>query len=109
MPTTIHISQIADLRSVRADSDKLVIGAAATYSDIDEVIADHYPDFGELLRRLPQLGQAGFVGNGKKSTANGVQVGHVWAVLREGSGIEIRLVPVQVTYRNRCFMRRSAV
>ena len=52
LPTTIHLGQIADLRFVRTEGDKLLIGAAATYSDIYSAIADAYSDFGELLRRL---------------------------------------------------------
>ena len=52
LPTPIHLGQIADLRFVRTEGAKLLIGAAATYSDIYSAIADAYSDFGELLRRL---------------------------------------------------------
>ena len=40
------------MRYVRTEGDNLLIGAAATYSDIYSAIADAYSDFGELLRRL---------------------------------------------------------
>ena len=52
LPTTIHLGQVADLRYVRTEGDRLLIGAAATYSDVYSAIADAYSDFGELLRRL---------------------------------------------------------
>ncbi len=74
LATTIHIGQIADLRYVRREGDKLVIGAAATYSDVYDAIAEAYPDFGELLRRIgaTQVRNAGTLcGN----IANGSPIG----------------------------------
>ena len=74
LPVTIHIGQIADLRTVRATSESLVIGAAATYSDVYDAVEQHYPDFGELLRRLgaAQVRNAGTLcGN----IANGSPIG----------------------------------
>jgi xanthine dehydrogenase small subunit len=52
LDTLIYLGGIAELAEVAVDDSHIDIGAAATYSDIHAVLAEHYPDFGELIRRL---------------------------------------------------------
>jgi xanthine dehydrogenase small subunit len=73
-PTTIHMSGVADLRTVTWNDGWLRIGAAATYADIIADITAAYPDFGEMMRRLgaAQVRSAGTLcGN----VANGSPIG----------------------------------
>ena len=74
LPMTIHIGQIADLRFARVESEKLVVGAAATYTDVYDVIGEHYADFGELLRRLGAV-QVRNAGTLCGNIANGSPIG----------------------------------
>jgi xanthine dehydrogenase small subunit len=74
LPVTIHMSGVADLRSVTWIDGHLRIGAAATYADLMAEVTSAYPDFGELLRRLgaAQVRSAGTLcGN----VANGSPIG----------------------------------
>ncbi len=74
LPSTIHISQIKDLRFAVEDGDMLRVGAAATYRDVHTVLDKAYPDLGELIRRLggAQVRNAGTLcGN----IANGAPIG----------------------------------
>lgn len=74
LPVTIHLGQIAELRAVRINNDKLWIGAAATYAEAEQVIIDCFPDFGELIRRIGgvQVRSAGTIGG---NVANGSPIG----------------------------------
>ncbi|MGI9422260.1 MAG: xanthine dehydrogenase small subunit [Hyphomicrobiaceae bacterium] len=74
LKTTIHIGQIADLRTLQRDAGKIQIGAAVTLSEAAPVLADAFPDFGELLRRfaaVPVRNAATVCGN----IANGSPIG----------------------------------
>ena len=70
----ISITGVSDLNYVREDGDAIVIGAGATYSDLYDMLARHYPDFGELLRRLGavQVRNSGTMGG---NIANGSPIG----------------------------------
>jgi xanthine dehydrogenase small subunit len=74
LPTMLHIGRVAALREIRVASDRIWIGAAATYSDAEDVIASAFPDFGELIRRLGarQVRNAGTIGG---NIANGSPIG----------------------------------
>lgn len=74
LPLTIHIGQIAELRAIRVDAGKLWIGAAATYADAEQTLIEHFPDFGELVRRIGgfQVRNAGTIGG---NIANGSPIG----------------------------------
>jgi xanthine dehydrogenase small subunit len=74
LPVMIHIGRIAELREVRAEGDRIRIGAAATYADAEKLLAAAYPDFGELFRRLggTQVRNAGTIGG---NIANGSPIG----------------------------------
>jgi xanthine dehydrogenase small subunit len=72
--TLISIAGVEELRTINARSDAIYIGAAATYSDAETVLADAFPDFGELIRRLGarQVRNAGTIGG---NIANGSPIG----------------------------------
>jgi xanthine dehydrogenase small subunit len=74
LPTLIHIGRVAELREIRKEADRIWIGAAATYADAEAVLADAYPDFGELIRRIgaTQVRNAGTIGG---NIANGSPIG----------------------------------
>ncbi len=70
----IYIGNIGDLKNIRLTNDALEIGAMATYSDAVDAINQHYPDFGELIRRLGsvQIRNVGTIGG---NIANGSPIG----------------------------------
>ncbi|MFY0615811.1 MAG: xanthine dehydrogenase small subunit, partial [Hyphomicrobiaceae bacterium] len=74
LPVTIHIGQIEELRVIRIRDDRLWIGAAATYAEAEQAILEHFPDFGELIRRIGgvQVRSAGTIGG---NVANGSPIG----------------------------------
>ena len=74
LPLTIHIGQVAELRSVSRKDDKLWIGAAATYADAEGPLTELFPDFGALIRRIGgvQVRSAGTIGG---NIANGSPIG----------------------------------
>ncbi len=62
--TLIYVGDVADLKKVRMGDGRIEIGAAVTYTDAMTAVAKHYPDFGELIRRLGsvQIRNAGTIG-----------------------------------------------
>ncbi|MEM7223329.1 MAG: xanthine dehydrogenase small subunit [Pseudomonadota bacterium] len=70
----IHTGQVAELKELRQFDDHLEIGAAVTYEDAHEVIAQHFPDFGEVIRRLGcrQVRNVGTIGG---NIGNGSPIG----------------------------------
>jgi xanthine dehydrogenase small subunit len=64
LDTVIAIGAVPELRAIEIGESHIEIGAAVTYSDAFQIIAEHYPDFGELLRRLGsvQIRNAGTLG-----------------------------------------------
>ncbi len=74
LPLTIHIGQVAELRAIRVVDGKLWIGAAATYAEAEQTLSEHFPDFGELVRRIGgfQVRNAGTIGG---NIANGSPIG----------------------------------
>jgi xanthine dehydrogenase small subunit len=72
--TLISVTGVGELRAISVSSDAIHIGAAATYSDAEAVLADAFPDFGELIRRLGarQVRNAGTIGG---NIANGSPIG----------------------------------
>ena len=51
----VHIGRVEELRRITEADDAITIGAGATYDEASSVIAAHYPDFGELIRRIGGL------------------------------------------------------
>jgi xanthine dehydrogenase small subunit len=102
--TFISTSRVPELRGVAEHAATLRIGAAVTWSDLEEVIGLHFPDFGELLRRFAsaQVRNAATIGG---NIANGSPVGDgppalialdARVVLRKGSAT--RTLPLEAFF-----------
>jgi xanthine dehydrogenase small subunit len=48
----IWTGRVGELKAVREEGALLRIGAAAPWSDVEPLIAQHFPDFGEVVRRF---------------------------------------------------------
>lgn len=74
LPVIIHIGRVAELRQISIEAGRIRIGAAAIYAEAEAILADAYPDFGELIRRLGarQVRNAGTIGG---NIANGSPIG----------------------------------
>ena len=70
----IYVGNVAELQRIDVTDAHIDIGAAVTYADLHELIDRHYPDFGELIRRLgsTQIRNAGTMGG---NVANGSPIG----------------------------------
>jgi len=70
----VYLGEVAELAEIRQDDGVLEIGAAVTYGDALPVLAGHWPDLGELLRRLGsvQIRNVATIGG---NIANGSPVG----------------------------------
>ncbi len=71
---TIFLNRVHELARIERNDDDLIIGAGVTYSDAIGVLADIYPDLGELVRRIGavQVRNAGTIGG---NIANGSPIG----------------------------------
>ena len=74
LPRIVHTGRVASLHEVRETSDRIEIGAAATYTEAEDALRGIDPDVGEMLRRLgsKQVRAAGTVGG---NIANGSPIG----------------------------------
>ncbi|USG62276.1 xanthine dehydrogenase small subunit [Sneathiella marina] len=74
LATVVYVGQIAELKTMSVDEGELSIGAGVTYSEAWATIASHYPDFGELIRRIAstQIRNTGTIGG---NIANGSPIG----------------------------------
>lgn len=97
----IYLGDVADLRDLQVSDGMIEIGATVTYSDAMDLIADQYPDFGELIRRLGsvQIRNLGTIGG---NIANGSPIGDalpaliaVGAELTLRKGGERRVMPLE--------------
>jgi xanthine dehydrogenase small subunit len=70
----IHVGRVVELARVEETAAGIEIGAVASYSDAMPVLARHYPDIGEVIRRLGsvQIRNAGTIGG---NIANGSPIG----------------------------------
>jgi xanthine dehydrogenase small subunit len=100
----VWIGRCADLARIEETAAAIEIGAAATYSAAFDAIARHYPDGGELLRRLGavQVRNAGTIGG---NIANGSPVGDspplliaAGATLHLRRGAERRALPLEAFF-----------
>jgi xanthine dehydrogenase small subunit len=73
LETLIWLGAVEELARVTAGETHLEIGAAATYSDLQPLVADHYPALGALVRRIgsTQIRNLGTLGG---NLANGSPV-----------------------------------
>mgnify|MGYP005637966745 CR=1 FL=1 len=74
LPVVIHLGRVEDLRQISEDDGNIVIGAGVTHSEALPVLAQHIPDFGELLRRLGAI-QVRNTGTLVGNIANGSPIG----------------------------------
>ena len=91
LPRIVHTGRVASLHEVRERTDRVEIGAAATYAEAEPALRALDPDVGEMLRRLgsKQIRAAGTVGG---NIANGSPIGDSPPVLIAlGATIELRL------------------
>ncbi|MZR31329.1 xanthine dehydrogenase small subunit [Sneathiella litorea] len=74
LATIIYLGQIQDLKNIEKQDNGLKIGAGVTYSDAWAPLAELYPDFGELIRRIAstQIRNSGTIGG---NIANGSPIG----------------------------------
>ena len=70
----VYIGQIEELKDISEENGALIIGAGVTYSDAWDALAQQYPDFGELIRRIAstQIRNSGTIGG---NIANGSPIG----------------------------------
>ncbi len=70
----VYVGGVEELRRIHASSTHLEIGAAVTYSELHALIAEYYPDFGEIIRRLGSM-QIRNLGTMGGNIANGSPIG----------------------------------
>ncbi|MEO3428774.1 xanthine dehydrogenase small subunit [Pelagibius sp. CAU 1746] len=72
--TLIYTGRVAELARIEETAEVLEIGAGVTYSDALDVLAKHYPDMGEVIRRIGsvQIRNTGTIGG---NIANGSPIG----------------------------------
>lgn len=78
--TVVYVGDVAELHGIQEGEDEIAIGAAVTHSEAMTVLARHYPDFGELLRRFGStlVRNSSTVGG---NVANGSPIGDSMPVL----------------------------
>jgi xanthine dehydrogenase small subunit len=72
--TVIYLGRVAELKQIEEQARSVEIGAVVTYSEAMAVLARHYPDMGEVIRRLGsvQIRNCGTLGG---NIANGSPIG----------------------------------
>ncbi len=87
----VHIGRVAELRRIEETDEAITIGAGVTYDEASSIIAAHYPDFGELIRRIGglQVRNMGTIGG---NIANGSPIGDSPpALIAAGAMLGLRL------------------
>jgi xanthine dehydrogenase small subunit len=101
LPVSIAICRVADLRRLHVGVNRIEIGANVTYTDAEALLARHYPDLGELIRRLGsrQVRNTGTIGG---NIANGSPIGDMppalialGATLRLRGGVSVREIALE--------------
>ncbi|MEZ5923457.1 MAG: xanthine dehydrogenase small subunit [Hyphomicrobiaceae bacterium] len=90
LPATIFIGRVGQLREVKPRDGHIEIGANVTYTHAEAQLGAHYPDLGELMRRLGSRqvrNSATIVGN----IANGSPIGDMPpALIALGARLKLR-------------------
>ncbi len=89
----IYTGNVRELARLKVTNGHIDIGAAVTLTDAMDVIARHYPRFGELLRRFAsvQIRNSGTIGG---NVANGSPIGDSMpALIALGSSVVLRHGP----------------
>lgn len=87
----VLIGRVEELRRIEDKEEAITIGAGVTYDEASSVIATHYPDFGELIRRIggQQVRNMGTIGG---NIANGSPIGDSPpALIAAGATLGLRL------------------
>ncbi len=101
LPILVWIGRVNELRRLDDSGGTIEIGAGVTYSDAQTVLARHYPDLGELIRRLAStpIRNVGTIGG---NIANGSPIGDaspaliaLGATLHLRRGTERRALPLE--------------
>ena len=76
----LDVTRVPELKRIEETEGMLKIGAACTYADVRTVVHQHWPDFGELIRRIggAQVRAAGTIGG---NIANGSPIGDTMPAL----------------------------
>jgi xanthine dehydrogenase small subunit len=48
----IAVNDIASLKTITVENDSILIGAAVTFSQMEETLNEHFPEFGQLMHRF---------------------------------------------------------
>ncbi len=86
----IHVDRLQDLKTMTIAGGVLRIGAGLRYCEVEPVLADHYPDLGELVRRIggQQVRNSGTIGG---NIANGSPIGDMPpALIALGASVHLR-------------------
>jgi xanthine dehydrogenase small subunit len=86
----IWVGRVAELQQIRETEGAIEIGAGVSLADAMPLLARHYPDFAELLRRFGsvQIRNAGTIGG---NVANGSPIGDTLpALIALGARIHLR-------------------
>ena len=72
--TVIYTGRVAELQRIEETGETIEIGAGVTYTNAKALLARHYPDMGEVVRRLGsvQIRNVGTIGG---NIANGSPIG----------------------------------
>jgi xanthine dehydrogenase small subunit len=101
LPALVWIGRVRELQRLDDSGTDIEIGAGVTYSEAAPVLARHYPDLGELIRRLASapIRNVGTIGG---NIANGSPIGDaspaliaLGATLHLRRGTEHRLLPLE--------------
>ncbi|MFO1038394.1 MAG: xanthine dehydrogenase small subunit [Geminicoccaceae bacterium] len=90
LDTVIWLGRVKELQQIEETADEIRLGAGVTYRDAAPVLASHWPELGELFRRLGavQVRNAGTVGG---NIANGSPIGDSPpALIALGASITLR-------------------
>ncbi|NIA68691.1 xanthine dehydrogenase small subunit [Pelagibius litoralis] len=99
--TVIYLGRVAELAQIAETKDSIEIGAGVSYSAAMAVLGEHYPDMGEVVRRIGsvQIRNAGTIGG---NVANGSPIGDspplliaAGAILHLRKGGERRSLPIE--------------
>ena len=99
--TVIYLGKVAELHRLEETEQAVEIGAGVSYSDAMAILGEHYPDMGEVIRRIGsvQIRNAGTIGG---NVANGSPIGDspplliaAGATLHLRKGARRRALPVE--------------
>lgn len=97
LETVIHIGGVSALKEINDEGDAIEIGAGVSYTDAMSVLGAHYPDMGELIRRIGsvQIRNSGTIGG---NIANGSPIGDSMpALIAVGAVLTLRKADKQRT------------